>query len=142
MYYQTIKVVRVNPHSISSEHAIAPLESLGKVEVRVIERESIVKSKRQDVAVRESAKDKPSPRELQKREFKRRILEVLRSHSTPLAVREVSRILKVQEDRYSYQTIQNYLYELIGAGEVVLTERVTRGMKREYFSVVGGSGCE
>ena len=142
MHYQTIKVVRVNPNSISSEHAIAPLESLGTVEIRLIEREPIAKNRRRDIAVRESRQDKPSPREIQKREFKRRILEVLRSHSTPLTVREVSQILKVQEDRHSYQTIQNYLYELIGTGQVALNERVTKGMKREYFSVVGGLGCE
>lgn len=142
MHYQTIKVVRVNPNSISSKHAIAPLESLGAVEIRLIEREPITKNRRRDIAVRESKQDKPSPRELQKREFKRRILEVLRSRSTPLTVREVSRILKVQEDRHSYQTIQNYLYELIGTGEVILDERIAKGMKRKYFSVVGGLGCE
>lgn len=136
MHYQTIKVVRVNPNSISSEHAIAPLESLGTVEIRLIEREPIVKNRRKDIVVRESKQNNLSPREIQKREFKRRILEVLRSHSTPLTVREISRILKVQEDRHSYQTIQNCLYEMIGNGNVNLSEQVTKGMKREYFSAL------
>lgn len=136
MHYQTIKVVRVNPNSISSEHAIAPLESLGIVETRLIEREPIVKNRRKDIVVRESKQNNLSLREIQKREFKRRILEVLRSHSTPLTVREISRILKVQEDRHSYQAIQNYLYEMIGNGNVNLSEQVTKGMKREYFSAL------
>lgn len=136
MHYQTIKVVKVAPHSLSSEHAIAPLESLGKVEVQVIESVHSFKSQRPKASICQPKENKLSPREAQKRVFKERILEVLRSHSTPLTVREISRILKVQEDRHSYQTIQNYLYEMIGNGNVNLSEQVTKGMKREYFSAL------
>lgn len=117
MHYQTIKVVRVDPLSITSEHAIAPLEQLGEVSVEEVAFEQITVK-----PLREPKPQKPSIASMRSVAWKEacvRLIEKLQ----PCTTRQVWDELYKEEHNIRLVTVQLYLKELAKDKKLEIIQR-------------------